>query len=310
MRHIVFFLAVWVILGISATRPLAEDQKTFLHQGIERHYLEFIPDDKDQAPKPLLIYLHGLRPSDWKNWRYPVLEEIAKRDGVIILNPQASHFRWNYAKPEGMQSEPERSDGKIVDDVDFLSQLIDDYVAKGLADSSRVYVTGDSRGGLMVYELMCKAATRIAAAGPFIASMVEGQVSDCHPERPVPVLAINGTMDDNIFYDGWIRNGKRQISVPEVMEFWRRLHGCSDQKGNPIAKKDKANNTDRTSIWLIEWLGCKQDGAVKLYRVNNGGHRVPNFEPDNAESENRFGRKNRDINSIEEFWAFAKTFKR
>ena len=42
-----------------------------------------------------------------------------------------------------------RTQGTVVDDVGFISKLIDDLVDRKIADPARIYVIGDSRGGLM-----------------------------------------------------------------------------------------------------------------------------------------------------------------
>jgi hypothetical protein len=52
------------------------------------------------------------------------------------------------------------------------------------------------------------------------------------------------------------------------------------------------------------------DGAVRLYRVNGGGHQVPTFAPDDPEWIKKAGRRNHDIETAEEFWSFARKFSR
>lgn len=203
-----------VLLLSYLSSSLAQESNVLVHQGIERKYLVYFPKSGGPGPRPAVIYLHGVRPSGWKNWRWPVLEQLAEREGVLVFNPEAIDFRWNYAHPDAMPSAPAKVGELIIDDVGFLVALMDDQIAKGIVDPARIYVTGDSRGGIMTFELMCKASAKIAAAGPLIASMTEMQRAACAPERPVPFMAVNGTLDDNIFYDGWIRNGKRQISTP------------------------------------------------------------------------------------------------
>lgn len=46
--------------------------------------------------------------------------------------------------------------------------MIAQLVVNNKADPSRIYVLGDSRGGLMTYTAMCQLADQIAAAGPLI----------------------------------------------------------------------------------------------------------------------------------------------
>lgn len=309
-----FFVVFCLILGVFnepsfaqvASQEVPETPKLFRHQGIERKYLEYLPKNAPAGPRPLFIHLHGLRPADWKMRRWPELEHLSEREGFVALTPEAVQFRWNYASAEAMQSAPVKVGDTPIDDVGFLVALIEDRIAARIADPARIYVTGDSRGGIMAFEMMCRASGKITAAGPFIASMMEKQLEQCRPDRPVPVIAINGTMDDNIPYDGIIREGKRQLSAPEVMEFWRKQHGCSGQNHEAVPKREGAQG-DRTSLWRITWTGCKQEGGVVLYRVNNGGHYVPSLVQPRPEQR---GRRNHDISGIEEFWKFASKFQR
>lgn len=282
----------------------SEDAIVFRSGDLDRKYLQYIGQADAPGPKPLLLYLHGARPPEWKNVRWPQLTGLADEHGLVVLNPEAVGFRWNYADADHMQSESARVDGKFVDDVGFLSTLIDDRIAAGIVDPKRVYVLGDSRGGMMSYQLACQISGKIAAIGPMIAAMTEGQLKSCKPTRPIAVMAINGTMDDNIFYDGWLRGGKRQASVPEVMDFWRKFNGCGDQKGDVVTRR-VGNDQDRTNVWRINWLGCRPEAPVRLYRVNGGGHRIPSFEPDTDDARRQFGRRNGDISGVQEFWSFA-----
>lgn len=47
-----------------------------------------------------------------------------------------------------------------VDDVGFIRQMIDDLIARKIADPKRIYVTGMSRGGLMSFTVACALAHR------------------------------------------------------------------------------------------------------------------------------------------------------
>lgn len=304
-----FFLGIYIFACCFSATARGQDAQNLEHDGIKRNYLSYTGKTAASGPRPLLVYLHGYRPPEWKNWRYPQLESLADKHGLVVLNPEAINFRWNYADPEQMQSQPEKVGSKLVDDVGFLTALIDDRINAGVADPARVYVLGDSRGGLMAYQLACRASKKLTAIGPMIASMTDGQLAACKPERPTPVLAISGTMDDNIFYDGWIRNGIRQSSVPEVMDFWRKTNGCTDQKADVVARR-AGNERDRTNVWRIDWQGCKDGAPVRLLRVNGGGHLVPSLDPDSEETTQKFGRRNHDFSGIEMFWDFVEPLRR
>ena len=57
------------------------------------------------------------------------------------------------------------------------------------------------------------------------------------------------------------------------------------------------------------WTGCAREGAVKLLRVEGGGHIPPSFEPVSDDWRERAGGHNRDIDSADEAWRFLSGFR-
>lgn len=282
----------------------AGDDFLIEHEGTARHYLMHRPPSAENSARPVVIYLHGLRPADWKNHTQSEIDAAADREGFVAVYPEAVEHRWNYAGPPDGTTQ---AHGKAVDDVGFISILLDELVGRKIADPTRIYVIGDSRGGLMTFELMCRLADRIAAAGPLISGMTDAQREACKPALAVPVFVVAGVNDPIQPYDGWLSDARRLLSVPETMEFWRQLHGCTGQTRKLLPHRNQADGT-RVALW--EWTGCRTPNAVKLYRVAGGGHQVPSFTSASPEWVTQAGAQNQDIETIDEFWGFAKQFSR
>lgn len=282
---------------------LAQEDLGIEHQRVVRHSLIHAPSPLPPGKLPLLIYLHGVRPANWKNHTQGEIDTLADRDGVLAAYPEAIGFRWNHVDP---LKEPQKAGGAIADDVGFIDTLIGKLIEERSADPSRIYVLGDSRGGLMTFTLMCRLADKIAAAGPLITGMTSTQVAACNPKRAVPLMMVAGSSDFYQPYDGFLGKEDRLLSVPETIEFWRVRHGCSGQEMRLLPHR---LSEDHTRIMLSEWTGCTVDGALKFYRVNGGGHQVPSFAPGNPEWIKQAGALNHDIETAEEFWAFAKKFR-
>jgi polyhydroxybutyrate depolymerase len=174
-----------LVLLFSSQTMYAGDEFVIEHQGIARHYLAHRPSNNEDLPRPLVIYLHGLRPAGWKNHTQAEIDTAADRGDFVAVYPEAVDHRWNYAGPT---EEPIQMRGKAVDDIGFISKLIDELVGRKLADPARIYVLGDSRGGLMTFEVMCRLSDKIAAAGPLITGMTDRQRDGCKPVRPVPIF--------------------------------------------------------------------------------------------------------------------------
>jgi polyhydroxybutyrate depolymerase len=293
-------LALPVLLSSALVH--ADEEPAIDHQGTSRHYLMHRPTGNEGAERPLLIYLHGLRPEGWKNHTREEIDAAADREGFVAVYPEAIERRWNYA---GQPDQPSKIGNSAVDDVGFVGALIDELIRRKVADPARIYVIGDSRGGAMTYEVMCRLAEKIAAAGPLITGMNDRQRDGCKPSRAVPILVVAGTNDPIQLYDGWLSDVRRLLSVPETMEFWRQQHGCTGQTRKLLPHRNQADTT-RIALW--EWTGCRTPSAVKLYRVGGGGHQVPSFTPAPPEWERQAGPRNQDIETIDEFWSFARQF--
>jgi polyhydroxybutyrate depolymerase len=239
----------------------AADDLSIEHQGVARHYLMHLPAGPGSA-RPLVIWLHGLQSPDWQNNTRPEIDAAAEREGFVALYPAALQGRWNYS---GQRDEKAKIGDSDADDVGFIAKLMDDLVARQIAEPRRVYVIGESRGAVMTFELMCRLADRIAAAAPLISGMLEAQRDACAPTRAVPVFAVDGTNDPIQFYDGWLLPHGRLLSVPETLEFWRREHGCSGEERELLPHRVAG---DPTRILLIRWTGCAVAAVPAINKRN------------------------------------------
>jgi polyhydroxybutyrate depolymerase len=277
----------------AAAQP--EESGSLMHQGLRREWLLLRP--AGDGPRPLVLALHGLGQSTENLRRGWTLDAVAAREGFAVAYPRATGERWSYSA----QRPVTLPDGAgLVDDVGFLAALLGRVAAEGVADPARIFVAGVSNGGLMAFSLACMLSDSIVAVAPMITGMTDGQMADCRPARPVPIMVVAGTNDPVQAYDGWIFPGFRLISVPETLEFWRRLHGCTGQQARLLPHRDP---TDTTRVLRIDWTGCPRPTALRLFRVQGGGHQLPS----QAATEGlppRFGSRARDVETAEEVWAF------
>lgn len=301
-------IATMSVLGAAclffAAASHAAEIVTITHQGVARTAVLHQPAATVGRAAPLVIALHGLGGSGENFRSFARLDAVAEREGFVAVYPDAIAKAWSYGRPIN-QPMPTVGD-ETVDDLGFLRLLIDDLVGRKIADPARIYVTGISRGGLMAYTLACALADRIAAAAPLITSMTEYQRDDCQPARPVPIAVVAGTADREQSFDGGQARLGRLLSVPDTMEFWRTLHGCTRRDRRTLPHRDPA---DPTRVIVTEWNGCRSNANPVLYRVAGGGHQLPSLQPSgNPMSEERFGPRNRDMETADEVWNFFREF--
>lgn len=277
----------------------AEPKETHAYQGIDRRYvLHKSPNGTGAAPA--IVAFHGLNQSIESLRQSWTLDAVADREGFHVIYPEAVGGRWAYAdtRPVALPN------GGQVDDVGFFTTLVEKLTADKVVDPARIYVVGVSNGGLMVWTLACQAADRIAAAAPLISGMIERQAELCSPKRLAPLMAIAGTDDWAQAYDGAMGANFRLMSIPESLEFWRRLRGCADHKLTPIPQRERA---DLTAAILIEWTQCANPSPQRFFRIQGGGHYLPSFAPLADRDRRRHGGRSQTIETAEELWAFFRS---
>src|SRR6185369_11336984 len=79
-----------------------------------------------------------------------------------LTNPVATTVRtWNAGKCCGQNAST-----RNIDDVGFISGLIDQLKTKYRVDAKKVYATGHSNGAMLCYRLASELSTKLAAVGP------------------------------------------------------------------------------------------------------------------------------------------------
>lgn len=294
-------------LLLAGTLPtLAGEPRTLAHQGLERRYLLENAAAAAAGPAPLVVYLHGYERAEavraagadlsWARWE--ALDRLAAREGFLVAYPTARLGRWSLFP--GL-ADASLEDGTPLDDVGFIRTMVEGLVAEGLADPQRIYLTGFSDGAIMSYKLLCLPDLPFAAAAPGGGTMYQAHRDACTDAAPPPLLAIAGTDDRILPYDGWLFPSGRELSIPETLEHFRLRHGCSGQRSS--LRPDLVED-DGSRVREVRWTGCDPPGSVVLLRVEGAGHTWPGPEPVSPDWRYRAGGHNQDIDAAEEIWTF------
>src|SRR5260370_9884427 len=140
----------------------------------------------------LFLVLHGLGGNGAAIERRTrrTFDALADREGLVVIYPNAVSNRWN----DGWV-EHDGPPGEGVDDVGFLSELIDSVSKEYGIDAGHVYATGFSNGAGMVYRLACDRENKIAAIAPVSGGMAHRVAERCRAGRALPLLLMHGTND-------------------------------------------------------------------------------------------------------------------
>ena len=234
--------------------------------GLTRDYIVVTPPDvAAHDPLPLLFALHGRTGTMYDPELVGGFDAIATDPGAVMVYPQGYGGSWN----AGTCCEPATT--KAIDDVAFISALIDRMEADYPVDPNRVFVVGGSNGGEMAERVACDLSGRVAA----IADVIGTLLVDCQPSEPVSVIAIHGTADVYIPIDGGLTVDPSCQDAPcpafaDVMDRWRQLDGCS---GDPTVTAD--THTSETT-----WTDCNGGTAVTFITAKGKGHDWYTSDPD------------------------------
>src|SRR6185295_15856333 len=158
------------------------------------------------------------------SWRF---NELADRDGFIAVYPAGIERNWN----DGRKIQNYRAMRENIDDVGFISSLMDWFQKKYPLDPRRIYVTGISNGAMMSCRLACELSGRIAATAPVAGSIPKDITGRCDPKNPVSMMFINGDEDPLVpFFGGavhfWNKKLGEVVSVQEAAATWALKDGC------------------------------------------------------------------------------------
>jgi polyhydroxybutyrate depolymerase len=283
-----------------------------------RTYLVHLPQKYNAAaPPPVVIVFHGLGMDGTSVRGLSAMDITAERNNFITVYPDALGRRWN----DGVQP------NTGVDDVAFVSDMLNAMAKKFKYDSRRVYACGISNGGYFVQKLACELPSRIAAIGVVASTASESVCARCNMHRSMPVVLFLGTDDPLIPREGETKElgklgdalglsdlGVKSInstvakytgvmSAVEVAEFWAKNNGCS---AHPRVENLPDRDTrDGCRVSRETFSGGSE---VVVYTIEGGGHSWPGGM--GFVAKDIIGRTTDDISASDIMWQFFSRYSR
>ena len=286
--------------------PLPTQEDSF------RSYSIYVPSTwQTNVSSPLLIALHGLSGWDLQLMDNTGFNNLAEANNFIVVYPNGTGEKlgdrgirsWNGGKVGWCTSGncPPSQISKI-DDVGYISKLIDDVSNRYLIDSKRVYLTGHSNGSQLTQRLACQLSNRITAV-----AVVAGHLAldTCNPDSPVSLLQIYGTEDTLNPENG----GTAKISLgiysyafnsEPVMKSVQKIaaaNGCS-------ANYTENNNFLNKDLTIYTWPGCKSGVVVSSMKILGASHAWMGHPAQSADSVKLSGEPYMKIDASKVIWAF------
>jgi polyhydroxybutyrate depolymerase len=245
-------------LTIAMNPAVAEGNRT-------RIYRLHVPlNYNPHSPIAVVLSFHGFGGSAAGMERGSGFSALADQQDFLAVYPQGLL--------EGYSGKPFWADvGPIdfgIDDMQYVSNVLDDLQRKFCVDPVRIYATGFSNGGGMTNFLACRLAGRIAAFAPMSGEYYSAP-GGCHPGRPVALLETHGTADPLVRYNGIpaSANAAWQLpSIPQWLQQWAARDGCTS---GPTIFYQVA------PVVGEQWTHCQGGVSIVHYRVIGGGHAGP-----------------------------------
>lgn len=247
------FLGIVLVL-VSSTLQAEDLNGVIVHQGYDRTYVLHIPPQYDGSDSlPLVINLHGGGGSAQQQAIMTQMNPKADSEGFFVVYPNGTqlpigYFGWNAG--EWSLSN--------IDDVDFISVLIDTLVANYRVDTLRIFATGFSLGAMMCHRLACELSERIAAVAPVEGGLTIDDWNSCQPQRLIPIMHLHHRYDASVPYYG---DPTKQWAPPidSVMEYWAQTNGCDigpdtfyNEQGALKQTWSRADDSCEVVFWTLE----------------------------------------------------------
>jgi polyhydroxybutyrate depolymerase len=237
--------------------------------GLERVYRLYVPKALAKGA-PLVLVMHGSGENGAQvrlatGYEFDRLADLHR---FAVVYPYGFEGYWNACNRIGDYAANTRN----IDDVKFLTVLVDKLVRDIGIDAHRLFATGVSRGGQMAYRLALEAPQRFRAVAAVSASVPAPDNFKCRPAAggTASVLIVNGTRDPlNPFDGGQVQlfgfiNRGTVLSSRASGQYFADLNRLS---GSPI---------ERSSVGVAQTLWHETSKPeVELLAIVGGGHGMP-----------------------------------
>ena len=253
--------------------PIPEQQldheACVIHDEVERCWFMIVPGNvtpaycKEQSC-PLLVDLHAYMERPIEQFEVSGLADMASEDDAITVYPMGQDdYSWNAGGSccgDALELQ--------IDDVGYITALIDYMIEHWHTDASRVYLSGWSNGCSLAQKITSEVSHQIAAMG-CMAGYLFNEVHSSY--SPVPIMEVHGVQDvwspyGSIFGHALIFNQSTDGDEGAIqnLEKWAEANMCSGSNPQVIEMYEDYS--------LIGYQECENDAETILVTLNFAGH--------------------------------------
>ena len=267
--------------------------------GRTRHYRTYVPSSLPSTPVPLLIGLHGGLGTSAQFEANSGFDNLAESNGFIVVYPDgignqadgSGYQTWN----GGYCCGPAQT--QQVNDVEFISKLVDQMSARFRIYPKRVFAAGHSNGGILGYLLACRLADKIAAVGVQAGSNI---VEGCTPSQSVSLFHVHGTADTNMPIGGGKGSGVSSTIFVSARSAVDAMVSAVGAVSTPVTAV-VASNPDITSL---TWTRAGTNIQVRYVTVAAATHAWMGHPSQSTAGESYVGKPYENFDSSRAIWSF------
>jgi polyhydroxybutyrate depolymerase len=244
--------------------------------GLTRTYRTYTPRGLPRGA-PLVLVLHGAGQNGAQmrietGYGFDRLADT-HHFAVVYPNAYAHGGDWNACGTVGDES----AAGPGIDDVRFLTAVVDKLVSEIGVDPNRTFAAGSSRGGFMALRLALEAPSRFRAVAAVSANVHTPDNFKCKPTQSgtPSVMIMNGTKDPLVPFDGGDINllgfSYKYGTVMSSRESAQYFADLNHLTGAPETKETQV--ADGVRVEQVLWRNDSKE--VELVVVHGGGHGMP-----------------------------------
>jgi len=304
MTKNVIAIILLTLTGISA-HAQQNVQDSLEHQNLQRQYIVHLPPSYNGSVSvAVVIVLHGGGGNFKSVQGFTQMNFVSNQNDFLAVYPQGiGSTPPGYSWADGRNT---AADQAGIDDVGFMSKLIDTLYNDYNIDTNRIYICGFSNGGFMTQRIACETPELFAAIGGLGCSMDTNLIQTCNPNQAVPMTYFSGTADPEVPYNGGAMNNPAVtpiVAVDTAVQFWVKNNNC--QTAKPVVNIPDSIPEDSSTVELFKYTDCDCDADFYFYKIINGGHTwpgvpVPQFP--------QLGNTNEDIHASYLLWNFFNQF--
>lgn len=252
--------------------PYTSERVSLRHQGRDRTFVVVTPTGLPTRPAALL-YFHGSLQNGnvARNFTGRIFDDMAARAGVVLVYPDGVDRHFNDTRLRLR----ERTRELGIDDVGFTRAIVDWLAVHRNVDTSQIHACGYSNGGQMVMRLLHDAPGLLAGAATFAATMpaADNRVAGLGEiSVPTPYLAMHGTADHIVKYDGGVagldvaHSRGVLVSAADSARYFAAANGLDDSDHRALHEPE--------GVTVDRWARAGVP-PVELWSIEGMGHVVP-----------------------------------